>query len=468
MATTKEGLLPYAKMCVQKYGTFTIEDRAIPDYRDGLIPVQRRSLWAAHRLGLANKLVKTVRLVGECLGKYHPHSDAAVLGSLRCMIQAPNSLFIGSGNWGNYDDPKAIAAQRYTELRMSDLAKAIFFTEYQVKALDLVPNFDGEEVEPVILHSNIPVVLTQGAIGIAVSTTCGIPSYSLRSVAKLSAQALGGKPVTAKQCMKLEFEFDWGGHIHPKHLEDGTLQDFYNTGSATLYFRSDYHLDGNKLVITGVAPNMNVVNAIAKTYDDECVTRYDDESELGAIRVVFTLKCPDDELESLAESVVELYWTSFMVMRVNTTTRTLTDEAVLGGSGELAVSFQPMPVYEIINSWADYRLELQRRMCDIEAGELKAYMEKQALNILAASNFDIVRKALLADDSDQYLAKALNIALEDARYILDKTLRSLKSTNVEQCKKRIAESKSRLKLLAQIKKNPAPTCIEALRVLTSI
>lgn len=465
-------LTDYVEMCMVKYGTLTIEDRAIPDYRDGLIPVYRRCLWAAYKQHNADKLVKTARLVGDVLGKYHPHGDTAVVNALRNLIQAANPLFVGGGNWGSFDDPKSIAAMRYTQVRLSSLSKACFFNPYQLKALELIPNFDGEEEEPIILHSNIPVLLLTGATGIAVGTTCGIPSYSLRSVAKLTATALSGKKITPKMCMSLEFCNDWGGHIHPKHIEDGSLLEYYKTGAATLYFRSDFHIEGKNLVVTGICPNLDPVKALTKTYDLDCVQKVLDESDTSGIRYVFTLKCKPADVEEYATDIIENIWTSFVVMRTNITERLITDEAKSGGSHNLNVSFSSSTIADIINKWAEYRLETERTMAGLEIQDLSLHNHRLQLSILAYQYFDIVRDCLLRDDSEKWLATNLSkasgskVTVEDATYILEKQLKSLKRINLESSRVKIQQNEERIKVLKGVMKDPSATCIDALRLLT--
>jgi ABC-type dipeptide/oligopeptide/nickel transport system ATPase subunit len=283
-------------------------------------------------------------------------------------------------------DTHAFTANGYvvhnTELRLSKLSKMAFFNSYQLKALDLIPNFDGEEVEPVILHTNIPILLLLGATGIAVGSTCGIPSYSLRSVAKLTAMALQGKKITPAMCMSLEFENDWGGHIHPKHLEDGSLLEFYKTGSATLYFRCDYAIEGKNLVITGICPNLDPVKAITKTYDLDCVSHVQDESGMDDIRYVFTLKCKPAEMSEVVNDIVERIWTSFVVMRTNVTERQLTEQAKLSGSIGLDVTFSRMTVPDIINNWAKYRLQLEQTMAKLEIADLQSHNKRLTLTML--------------------------------------------------------------------------------------
>jgi topoisomerase-4 subunit A len=268
-----QNLLDYTIGAMTYYGKHTIQNRALPDFRDGLIPVQRRLLWAAFKMGSRDaELVKSARIIGDTIGRYHPHGDSAAYTALITLVQSPTKLVLGSGNWGSFDDPKSAAAMRYTEARLSAFARKCFFDPYQIRATDLISNFDGTATEPVVLHSNLPVAMLLGGTGIAVGVTYGMPSYTPQSVAKLTAMALSGKTITPRMCVEhLEFMFRWGGHVHPDHYKDGTLAELYKTGQATLYVVSDHAYENKRLVISGVAPGVNVAKAMESSAEYEAL-----------------------------------------------------------------------------------------------------------------------------------------------------------------------------------------------------
>src|SRR3569833_2355491 len=169
------------------YSMYVILDRALPHIGDGLKPVQRRIVYAMSELGLsaAAKYKKSARTVGDVLGKFHPHGDAACYEAMVLMAQ-PFSyrypLVDGQGNWGSPDDPKSFAAMRYTESRLARYAE-VLLNELGQGTVDWVPNFDGTLDEPAVLPARLPNLLLNGATGIAVGMATDIPPHNAREVA---------------------------------------------------------------------------------------------------------------------------------------------------------------------------------------------------------------------------------------------------------------------------------------------
>jgi DNA gyrase subunit A len=168
------------------YAMSTILGRALPDVRDGLKPVHRRVLYAMHGLGLGPSSThrKCARIVGEVLGKYHPHGDQSVYDALVRLAQdfvTNHPLISGHGNFGSIDnDPPA--AMRYTEAKLSSLAQDVLFADIKESTVDWCQNFDGNEMEPLILPARLPLLLINGASGIAVGMATSIPPHNLGEV----------------------------------------------------------------------------------------------------------------------------------------------------------------------------------------------------------------------------------------------------------------------------------------------
>lgn len=458
--------LEYTRLCMELYGKQTIENRAIPDYRDGLIPVQRRILYAMFRLN-KSELVKSARVVGEVLGKWHPHGDVAAYGAMATLVQAPIKLIHGSGNWGSYDDPKSFAAMRYTECTLSDVARRIFFNGYLPKVYDLIPNFDGTEVEPAVLHCNIPVLLVLGKLGgIAVGTTCNFPSFTLESVAELTKVALSGKKVTAKMCKEtLEFNFAWGGVISEENTKDGSLDALYTEGSTSLRFRSDYDINEKEgtMTIRSMPPNANYENCMAKTADLGFTVN--DLTTVGTgIEIVINLKktrayqFTKDDIKKLVT-----VWTGKTIpVRCAITDRQMTKQASLEGASGMDISFNPsMGIAAFINKWAEYRLGLEVQMATLEKEDLLAQIGKLNLIILARENFDKIKKALDQADPTTYVSKVLKIDIEDAKYIMSRTLIQLSKTDIEATENKILELKKQIKACNVRIKNPSAATVSA-------
>lgn len=187
------------------YSMYVINDRALPHVGDGLKPVQRRLVYGMSQLGLgANaKPVKSARTVGDVLGKFHPHGDAACYEAMVLMAQ-PFSfrypLIDGQGNWGAPDDPKSFAAMRYTEARLARFAE-LLLSELGQGTVDYAPNFDGTLEEPVTLPARLPLVLANGGTGIAVGMATSIPPHNVRELAHAAVHLIDNPKATTRELM---------------------------------------------------------------------------------------------------------------------------------------------------------------------------------------------------------------------------------------------------------------------------
>jgi DNA gyrase subunit A len=145
------------------YGSLTLQDRALSDFRDGMLKVSRRLMWAMHHTSPAGKpVVKSARVVGDLIGKYHPHGDTSGYAALVTLVNSTYPVAEGEGNWGTYEDPPAAA--RYTNVRMSDKGRDMLMHPDYLSVMQLMPNYDGKDQEPVLLPARLPNVLLNGGI----------------------------------------------------------------------------------------------------------------------------------------------------------------------------------------------------------------------------------------------------------------------------------------------------------------
>src|SRR5512139_3255407 len=187
------------------YAMSVIVARALPDARDGLKPVHRRILYAMHDMGLQpnTPYKKSARIVGEVLGKYHPHGDAAVYDAMSRMAQDFSMRYLlvdGQGNFGSVDGD-APAAMRYTEVRMSRLASELL-ADIDKETVDFVPNYDESESEPSVLPTRVPNLLVNGSSGIAVGMATNIPPHNLREVIDACIALIDNPAVTIPELME--------------------------------------------------------------------------------------------------------------------------------------------------------------------------------------------------------------------------------------------------------------------------
>ena len=193
----------FTEQAYLNYAMYVIMDRALPNIADGLKPVQRRIVYAMSELGLkaSAKPKKSARTVGDVLGKYHPHGDSACYEAMVLMAQ-PFSyrypLITGQGNWGSPDDPKAFAAMRYTEAKMSAYANTLL-AELGQGTVDWQDNFDGSLQEPVTLPARLPNILLNGTTGIAVGMATDIPPHNLNEVVRAAIRLLKNPDLSVKQ-----------------------------------------------------------------------------------------------------------------------------------------------------------------------------------------------------------------------------------------------------------------------------
>ena len=305
--TIKEKILPIniedeMKSSYLSYSMSVIVSRALPDVRDGLKPVHRRILYAMQELGMEHNKAykKSARIVGEVLGKYHPHGDVAVYDSIVRMVQDFSlryPLVDGQGNFGSIDGDSA-AAMRYTEVRMESIAEEIL-KDLEKKTVDFAPNFDSSLEEPRVLPSAIPNLLINGSSGIAVGMATNMPPHNLGEIVDGILMVIDNPEVEIKELCKHVRgpDFPTGGIICGRQ---GFI-DAYNTGRGKVLVRAKASIErqkGNRdsIIITEIPYQVNKTTLIENIADIAQEKRVDgitdirDESDKDGIRVVVELR----------------------------------------------------------------------------------------------------------------------------------------------------------------------------------
>ncbi|MBU3157469.1 DNA gyrase subunit A [Clostridium estertheticum] len=283
------------------YAMSVIVSRALPDVRDGLKPVHRRILFSMHELGLTPEkgFRKCARIVGDVLGKYHPHGDTAVYGALVRMAQDFSqrcTLVEGHGNFGSVDGDGA-AAMRYTEAKMSKITTQML-RDINKDTVDFVPNFDGEEKEPSVLPSRFPNLLVNGSTGIAVGMATNIPPHNLIEVIDGVLMVIEDSEVTINDLMtKIKGpDFPTGGII----LGRAGIKSAYETGRGRILVRAKTDIEENKgrntIIVTELPYQVNkakLIEGIADLVKDkkiDGISDLRDESDREGMRIVIELK----------------------------------------------------------------------------------------------------------------------------------------------------------------------------------
>ena len=285
------------------YAMSVIVGRALPDVRDGLKPVHRRVLFAMSELGNDwNKpYKKSARVVGDVIGKYHPHGDSAVYDTIVRMAQSFSmryTLVDGQGNFGSVDGDSA-AAMRYTEVRMEKISHEIL-SDLEKETVDYVPNYDGTEQIPEVMPTRVPNLLVNGSSGIAVGMATNIPPHNLTEVVSGTIALIDDPSLNVDQLM----EYIPGPDFPTAAIINGRagILQAYRTGRGRIYLRSRYHVEENEksnkatIVVTEIPYQVNKARLIEKIADlvkekkIEGITELRDESDKDGMRIVIELR----------------------------------------------------------------------------------------------------------------------------------------------------------------------------------
>jgi len=296
------------------YAMSVIVARALPDVRDGLKPVQRRTLYDMHELGIRydKPYRKCARIVGDTMGKYHPHGDSSIYESLVVMAQEFKKGMIlvdGHGNFGSIEGDGA-AAMRYTEARLAKLTQEVFLADLDKGVVDFAPNFDETEKEPEVLPVRIPNLLVNGAEGIAVGMATSIPTHNLGEVIDAVKAYMKNSEITTMQLMKhiKGPDFPTGGIV----VNKDDLLNIYETGSGKIKIRGKVEVEelkgGKKrLVISeipytmigaGIGKFLNDVASLVESKKTNDITDISNQSSKEGIRIVLELR-KDADVENL-------------------------------------------------------------------------------------------------------------------------------------------------------------------------
>ncbi len=291
------------KQSYMEYAMSVIVGRALPDVRDGLKPVHRRVLYAMHEVNndwnKAHK--KSARIVGDVMGKYHPHGDSAIYDTIVRMAQPFSLRYMlvdGQGNFGSIDGDSA-AAMRYTEVRMSKIAHELL-ADIEKETVDFVPNYDGNESEPSVLPSKIPNLLINGSAGIAVGLATNIPPHNITEVINGCLALIDDSEIDITGLM----EHIPGPDFPTAAFINGSsgIHEAYHTGRGRIYLRSrseieiDEAKDKQKIIITELPYQVNKANLLLKIAElvkdkkIEGITELRDESDKDGLRMVIELR----------------------------------------------------------------------------------------------------------------------------------------------------------------------------------
>jgi len=429
------------------YAMSVIVSRALPSVEDGLKPVHRRILYAMKLMGLEKGMTKkSARIIGDTMGKFHPHGDMAIYDAMVRMAQDFSlryPLVHGQGNMGSMDGDSA-AASRYTEAKLGKLAVELL-QDIDKETVKFIPNFDNSVKEPVVLPGKVPNLLINGSSGIAVGMTTNIPPHNLGEVCDGIIKMIDKPKITIDELMEIIKgpDLPTGGQIVNENLKE-----LYETGKAGFVIRGKVTTEEVKnkerIVITEIPYQVNksnLVKQIAELVRDKRlldVSDIRDESSKGKVRIVIELKKGANA--------------QFSINRLYKSTRLQTKfDAVLVAL--VAGIPKTLNLKQIINCYINYRRKIVRKRTefDLRKAEAREHIVKGLL--IALKNLEAIietiRKSKTGVDASENLQRKFKLTKKQAEAILEITLKQLTSLEHEKLKK---EEKDLLELIAKLRK----------------
>ena len=434
------------------YSMSVIVSRALPDVRDGLKPVHRRILYAMNELGLLpnRAFKKSATVVGDVLGKYHPHGDQSVYDALVRMVQSFSlryPLIDGQGNFGSVDGDPA-AAYRYTESRLTRIALEML-ADIDKNTVDYQPNFDDQREEPTVLPSRLPNLLVNGSSGIAVGMATNIPPHNLREVAAAIEMLVANPDATVDDLQRhiKGPDFPTGGYIYG---EQG-IREAYETGRGRVIMRARVQVEENErtgknaIIITELPYQVNkatlhsTIVDLATSKRIEGITGVRDESDKDGMRLVVELK-----RDAMAQVVLnQLYKHTAMQ-----STFGVINLALVNGAPRV------MPLAEMLQHFIDHRHEIIVRRTEFDLAEAKKREHILEGLKIAVDNIDevikIIRSSGDTGEAGERLRKRFGLSETQSDAILNMRLAKLTGLEIEKLEAELAEVRTTIAELESI------------------
>ena len=447
------------------YAMSVIVARALPDARDGLKPVHRRILYAMHDMGInaASGHKKSARIVGEVLGKYHPHGDAAVYDTMVRMAQAFSmryTLIDGQGNFGSIDGDGA-AAMRYTEARMANIGGHLL-TDIAKETVDFAENFDGTLNEPTVLPAQVPNLLVNGASGIAVGMSTNIPPHNLGEICDALIYVLREwerfDAITVDDLMGYVKgpDFPTGGLIYRMRGAEDTLKSAFANGRGKITLRAKLHIEDmgrgkSRIIVSELPYQLNKTTLIERIASlasggklEGLADMRDESDRQNSVRLVIELQRGADVKDVLASlfklTPLQSTFGIILLALVDGQPRTLTLKSAL-------------------RVYLDHRLEVVQRRSrfDLARAEERAHVLEGL--IIALDNLDAVirtiRRSRRVETARNNLIKNFSVTEAQATAILDMPLRRLASMEISKIRDEYKDIQKRIKALNALLASPA-------------
>ena len=450
------------------YAMSVIVARAIPDVRDGCKPVHRRVIYGMHMTGMVpgTPYKKSARIVGDVMGKYHPHGDAAIYSTLVRLAQPfamRYTLVDGHGNFGSVDGDEP-AAMRYTEARMTKLATEMV-RDLNCNTVDMVDNYDGTEQEPSVLPARFPNLLVNGSNGIAVGMATYIPTHNLGETIDAVVAVAKNPEITPLEIMQNYLygpDFSTGATI----LGRTGIKDYFETGTGSIVIRSKCEIKenertGKKQIIVHEIPyqvnKANMIESIAHLVRDkviEGITDIRDESSKGGVRIVI-----DVRHDSIPEVILnQLYKMTQLQTSMGIIMLCLVD-------GETKI----LPITDILKHYLDFQVEVVERRTKFLLAKDEARDHIVVGLLKAIGNIDeiveTIKAASTPEDASKSLMAKFGFSEEQTGAILAMTLRrltGLESSKLEDERKQLEENIAKYKHILESRENVTEVVVQEL------
>lgn len=436
------------------YSMSVIVARALPDVRDGFKPVHRRILYGMERIGNTSDkpFKKCARVVGEVLGKYHPHGDGSIYGALVRMGQEWNmryTLVEAGGNFGSVDGDSP-AAMRYTECRLSKMGEHIM-DDMEKDTVDMTPNFSNEELEPTVMPTKVPNLLVNGAGGIAVGMATNIPTHNLGEVIDGCCAYIDNPDIDVEGMMKYipAPDFPTGASIYGLK----GVKEAYETGRGRIIIRSKAQIEsdeqGDKIVVTEIPYGVNkqqLVESIAELVKEgkiSGIANVNDETNLEGMRIVVDLK-RDANANVLLNKLFKMtaLQTSFAVNCI----------AIVKGRPRL------LSLVDCVRYFVEHRHEVTIRRTKFDLGKARERAHLLEALIVACDNIDevvhLIRSSKDPAEARRRLMERFGFDDVQAKYVVDMRLSQLTGLNMEKLHNEFDELHKTIDYLQSILDNP--------------
>ena len=445
---------------IEEYQEAIITDRAITSWKDGLKPCGRRLIKSLEDVKAYNNkpTIKSAKIVGDCMGKYHAHGDAGIATSLSTLVNQLYPLVYGHGNWGSLTEKAA--ATRYTECRLSDIGMKVLECS---SAGEYIKNYSGDYLEYIDIPSRFPTFFVNGTEGIAIGIKVHIPDHNLEEIVNAIKYVLKHKDANTKDLLRYIKgpDYKYGGKLLSSK-ED--LYNFYENNEGILKFECHYKIEkikkGYLLTVTDCCPGFypdSFLTDLDKLYDEKLISYKNDSSskdEPCKIEVIYKDESTfEDRIHKMLKTSVK-----YQIYSVDQT-------KIDSQEKDLDIQICTDNFVTLMKRWINWRKSIEVLICKQELDSISNISHKLELKLLVAENLRIVKNSLENDNTEEMMMKELKITKNDVSYILTLNLNSIRKFEIDKIKKDIENANKEISDLKDKIANPDDLLLNELKKL---